>query len=82
MGTPGEPGGGTLTIDADYNPFTLIVSKDGYETYYQKQNITSKIDQTITLKKAVPILLSDKGQVFLKKNKENQGSGRSLIFNL
>ena len=64
------------------NPFTITISKAGYETYYQKQNITSKIDQTITLKKAVPILLSDKGQVFLKKNKENQGSGRSLIFNL
>ena len=47
-------------------------------------NESTKIDvnQTITLKKAVPIVLSDKGQVFMKKNKENHGSGRSLIFNL
>jgi len=67
----------------DYNPYTVIVTKVGYETYYNKRNITSKnITETITLKKAVPILLSDKGQVFMKKNKENQGNNRNFIIKL
>jgi hypothetical protein len=38
---------GTITR---YNPFTLVVSKDGYETYRCKFNLTGKKDMIIRLR--------------------------------
>ena len=64
------------------NPFTITISKTGYETYYQKQNITTKINQTITLKKAVPNLIDDSGRIFRKINVVNQGNNRNFIIKL
>jgi len=76
-------GGSQYVSNKDiFNPFTITISKTGYETYYQKQNITTKINQTITLKKAVPHLIDDRGKIFRKINVVNQGNNRNFIIKL
>jgi len=82
MGTTGEPNGGTLTIDEDYNPFTLIVSKAGYETYYEKLTLTAEVNKVIALKTSVPHLIDDRGKIFRKINVVNQGNNRNFIIKL
>ena len=46
-----------------YNPFTITITKDGYETYESKFEITEKTDLIITLKPVVPIRISTEGPV-------------------
>ena len=83
-GAPGQSGsaGGYVTDTLLYSPFTITISKTGYETYYQKHNIDTKINQTITLKKAVPNLIDDSGRIFRKINVVNQGNNRNFIIKL
>lgn len=49
------------SIGYDYNPFTLEISKAGYETYTAKMTITNKIDMTIKLAPNPSINLSTGG---------------------
>ena len=73
-------GGSTYVSNKDIlNPFTITISKTGYETYYQKQSIKSKINQTITLKKAVPLLIDNQGNKYNRMNKANYGTNRNLV---
>jgi hypothetical protein len=69
---------GVKTITS-FNPFVFTFSKVGYETYETEFDITAKITQTVTLKKAVPILYTEKGELLVKRNKENQGNGRAIV---
>ena len=43
-----EPAPATMDI-TDYNPFTLEIAKEGYETYNSKFQLDNKMDLTITL---------------------------------
>jgi hypothetical protein len=51
----------TADEKTDYNPFTLEISKAGYETYTAKMTITNKIDMTIKLAPNPSINLSTGG---------------------
>lgn len=76
-------GGGTLVSNKNIrNPHSFTITKSGYETYYQKQDITEKTNMTVTLKKQVPFLITDKGELLIKRNKANQGSGRNIAYKL
>jgi len=48
--------------EVDYNDFSIYISKTGYETYFTKQTLSAPTTQTVTLKKAVPILIGTSGQ--------------------
>lgn len=52
----------TLT-PTEKTPLTIIISKEGYETYYGKSTytISKKVDEKITLKTAVDIMFSPSG---------------------
>jgi hypothetical protein len=60
-------------------PFEIFITKTGYETYYIKKDITAKVDETIALKKAVPLMIDTKGKVYKKLNQANHGDNRKLI---
>jgi len=79
-GATGQSGaaGGYVTNTVLYSPFTITISKAGYETYYAKRNISEKITQTVTLKKAVPLLIGTSGQTYLKLDTTNL-TNRQLI---
>jgi hypothetical protein len=73
-------GGSTYVSNKDIlSPFEIYISKTGYETYYKKQNITSKIDETISLKRAVSLMLDDKGKIYKRLNQANQGGNRNRL---
>jgi hypothetical protein len=46
--------------EVDYSPFTVFLSKVGYETYMTKVDITGKLSQTVTLKKIKKYLVDDR----------------------
>lgn len=69
---------GVKTI-TDFNPFEITITKTGYETYYIKKDITAKVDETIALKKAVPLMIDNKGKKYMRMNKANQGNNRNLV---
>ena len=61
------------------NPFTITISKTGYETYFAKQTLSAPTNQTITLKKAVPLLIDNQGNKYNRMNKANYGTNRNLV---
>ena len=74
-------GGGVDTavgVWTDYNPFTIKISKSGYETYTWTGTINSKQTWDITLKSWKSIKLSTDGEVFLNLDKRNI-SNRALL---
>lgn len=74
--TSGESGvKGTWT---DKNPFTIKISKSGYETYIGEMTLTEKKDLTITLKTASDIIISNKG-VGIKADPTNSTEERNFI---
>ena len=63
-----------------YSPFEIYITKTGYETYYIKKDITAKVDETIALKKAVPLLIGvNTGKDYLKLNPDNLNSREIII---
>ena len=63
-----------------FNPFEITISKTGYETYYIKKDITAKVNETIALKKAVPLLIGvNTGKDYLKLNPDNLNSREIII---
>jgi len=62
-----------------YSPFEIYITKTGYETYYIKKDITEKINETIPLKKATPILFDTEGKLYQKLNDTNLGAFRDMI---
>lgn len=56
-----------------FNPYTIIVSKVGYETYYEKRSILSKnITGVITLKTATPLMINaETGKTYVKLDTSN-----------
>lgn len=73
-------GGSSDSIETDYNPFEIIVTKNGYETYHNKLNVLKARYLDIELKKAIDVMpvIGGKG-VAVKVNKENYGNDRDLI---
>ena len=47
-----------------YSPFTLVISKQGYETYTTKFDLVKKFDEIITLKPIKPIRKDIEGNVY------------------
>jgi len=68
----------TLTNITDYNPFTITVSKTGYETYESVMDITAKLNSTITLKPIVPIRQTLDGELLLANQPETGSSAKLL----
>ena len=70
----------TLT-PTEKTPLTIIISKEGYETYYGKSTytISKNVDEKITLKKAVDIMLSPTG-IHIKADPANI-TDRELLLN-
>ena len=63
-----------------YSPFEIYITKTGYETYYIKKDITAKVNETIALKKAVPLLIGvNTGKDYLKLNPDNLNSREIII---
>lgn len=58
----------TADDKTDYNPFTLTVSKTGYETYTSKFTLSEKIDSIITLKKWKRLRLDTDGKEYIAIN--------------
>lgn len=62
-----------------FNPFTLTISKDGYETYTATFDITERTELIIKLKTAIKLRPSiDYGDLYLAADAEN-GSSAKLI---
>ena len=62
------------------SPFEIYITKTGYETYYIKKDITAKVNETIALKKAVPLLIGvNTGKDYLKLNPDNLNSREIII---
>jgi len=61
-----------------FNPFTLTISKTGYETYTSEINIISKFYPTITLKSTVPIRQTIDGKLLLANQPETGSSAKLL----
>ena len=61
-----------------YSPFEIYITKTGYETYYIKKDITAKVDETIALKTAVPVLVDTNGKTYIKPDETNL-TNRQLI---
>jgi hypothetical protein len=70
----------TLT-PTEKTPLTIIISKEGYETYYGKSTytISKNVDEKITLKKAIDIMLSPTG-IHIKADPANI-TDRELLLN-
>lgn len=66
----------TYTL-VSYNPFTLTISKAGYETYTSELTLTAKVDQTIALKTVTNTRVSVDGRVYTALSPE-MGSGSIL----
>lgn len=62
----------------DYNPFTLEITKDGYESYGGDITIDAKTNIKITLKTALQTRKSVDGKIFIALNPE-QGSSSNLL---
>jgi hypothetical protein len=67
------------TETIEYYPFTLVISKAGYETSALKWNINNTtIKSLITLKKALPVMLKEDGAA-IRANPTNYGANRELV---
>jgi len=55
----------------DYNPFTITVSKAGYQTYKTTFDIDRKTDLTLTLQKQVPVVIVDGEEVVINADPSN-----------
>ena len=64
---------------AEYGPFDIYISKTGYETYHQKKDITAKVEETVTLKKAIPVMIDSKGKLHIRVNQADVGNNRRLL---
>ena len=60
------------------NPYTITVSKTGYETYSKKMSILSKVDEIIKLKTALSIRDGLEGEKYLALSPE-EGSSSEII---
>jgi hypothetical protein len=66
--------------EVDYNDFSIYISKTGYETYFTKQTLSAPTTQTVTLKKAVPLLIGvNTGKEYLKLNSDNIAARELVI---
>lgn len=67
------------TATKDLSSFKIKVSMDGYETYNENLTVSTKLDKTIALKKAIPIMFDTEGKGYLKLNQANEGAFRDVI---
>jgi hypothetical protein len=61
-------------IYTNYNPFTIVISKAGYETVTLPFSIDKKTELTIALKSQITKLEDDNGNVFDRVDKTNSGT--------
>jgi len=72
----------TVQPFVEYSPFTVIVSKPGYETYQEiiSYDISEPVVKTLELKKQVPVMIDTQtGGIKVKANPENYGKDRDVI---
>jgi len=62
----------------DLNPYTVTVSAPGYETVSTTLTVEQKTSMPITLKKAIDVMISDRGPA-VKVNRQNYGENRDVI---
>lgn len=62
----------------EYNPYTFTVSKAGYESYVTELTLEEKTAMPLTLKRALPVMLSNRGPA-LRLNPANLGADRELL---
>lgn len=68
----------TVSTIESLSPFTLTISKAGYETYVSVFNLTSKIDWIVKLKPIIPIRSTIEGKFLLALLPENGSSSKLL----
>jgi hypothetical protein len=69
----------TSSVETDYNPITITISKAGYETYESTAPITSKYDEIITLKPALDTMLVLGKGIAIKADPTNNTQDRDLL---
>lgn len=79
-----EVSGTSVLPENNRNPFTIVVSKSGYETYKEVVSYTASnaIVKTISLKPTIPMMVSTDGKYFAKLNPENIENNRGVIIDL
>jgi len=65
-------------VETSYSPFTIEISKSGYETYTEIIDITSKMLKSITLKTALKMRRGLQGEVYLADNPSVGSSAKIL----
>lgn len=73
-----NPSGTIQRESIDYNPFTISISKDGYENYEGQVLIENITSLSITLKSILKIRKTIDGKLLLATNPEN-GSNSNMI---
>lgn len=75
---PTGTAGGTInaTVVAQ-SPFTITITKPGYETYTNQYTADAKRDLVIELKDAIDVVFTNHGPA-IKVNKENSGNDRDV----
>jgi hypothetical protein len=63
----------------DFNPFTFTFKKEGYETYETIVNITERMFETVTLKKAIPVMTTMDSRVAVKLDATNATLDRDKV---
>ena len=63
----------------DKNPFTITITKSGYETYTDKFDLYDKKEYDITLKQEKPILIGTNGKRYLKLDPKNTTNYREVV---
>jgi len=75
----GKTASGNYPYDTvSYGPYTLTVSKTGYETYTSTFDVTEKMDLIISLKPIVPIRQTLDGELLLANQPETGSSAKLL----
>jgi hypothetical protein len=61
------------------SPFTLTLSKAGYETLIIKGNINEDLNCKYTLKKQIPVMIGENGEGYVKADPTNSTVNRGLL---
>lgn len=69
------------TIITDKYPYTITITKKWYESQQIKlETLLYETTLSVTLKKAVPLMIDSNGEAHIRFNKENIGNNRELIW--
>ena len=78
MWTYTRPVSAIVQVKKDYSPFTLYITKDGYETYSGEVNVDSKTTLSVTLKESKKTKVTVGGNLLLATSPE-EGSSSNLL---